>query len=77
MLQDSANAERGLGPSEPELIRHFHEKLPAVVDIAFGGVEHSHMRNYIQVLQIGVIPHIHGRARMHQICKQEIGIKLP
>src|SRR5271156_5526278 len=74
-----------MGPAdsslEAELVRHFHEKLPAVVDIALRRVQSSQTgwirdQRVVQVLQVAVIAYIDRRARMHQVGEQEIGVEL-
>src|SRR5579872_6108659 len=66
---------------EPELVRHFHKKLPAVVDIPLRRVQPGQARRIpcqpmIQVLQIAVVSEVNRRSRMHQISDQKIGIEL-
>src|ERR1700730_3019122 len=78
---DSATGSGGNQASKPEQIRHFHEKLAAVVDVAFrriqsrqpGGIRHE---SVIQVLEVAVVADINRSPRMHQISEQEVGVEL-
>src|ERR1700676_4763942 len=78
---DSATGSDANQASKPEQIRQFHEKLPAVVDVALRRIQSRHPRRirhkvWIQILEVAVVADINRSPRMHQISEQEVGVEL-